>query len=253
MRTYRVFYDGPLPDGAATITLNEEESHHLTRVRRAAEGQPVAVVNGRGALRKGVLARVEKREAVVELPGNGVTEAPPAVRFGLAPSLLPMGVFEELIPRSIELGASYFWPVEAERSVVSIPEKKLPARLGRWQGLARESLKQCERLWLPEIVPPAPVKTMLENCKRLGLIPVALLERSAQTLSMERLPDSLAGRSCIFFVGPEGGWTDDEARLLEEEALAVNLGPAILRAETAAMAAMAFAMVHLGSRPDCSC
>lgn len=236
MRWYRCFHDGALEPGQQ-IALSREEASHLTKVRRVRPGGDVLVLNGRG------------RECRAKLTGGGLLEvhslerdepAPPRA-VELAPGLTRTNAFEETFSRAIELGMTGFRPVEPSRGVVKLDDRKRAARLERWRRLAIERLKQCERLWLPEIHEPAPLGDVLDALANSGVTALALRERGEQDLpSWGSAMAALAGADVCLLVGPEGGWDTGEEAMLERPGVrGVSLGRAVLRAETAALAAMA--------------
>lgn len=242
MRRFRCFADAPLPAPGGTVLLPEEEAHHLAAVLRAGVGTAVHVVDGRGRLAAGRVAAVAKRSVTVEVVELLREEATPPRRRILAAALTKCPHFEDILQRAVELGMTDFLPLEGEFSVVELDARRAEKRLERWTRIGREALKQCERLWLPSFQAPMPVARALEWARGEGVRCVALRERSpgAQTL-----PAVLAGAGAsaevCFLVGPEGGWSAAEAALLDAGAEAATLSSAVLRAETAALAALAVA------------
>jgi len=109
----------------------------------------------------------------------------------------------------------------------------------RWQRIAVESLKQCERRWLPEVAPPVELEALLADLKTRDITPVVLLERAKDVPPLSGMRDKLASVGVCLLIGPEGGWSPEEAELLRKSGTAASLGDAILRSETAALAALA--------------
>lgn len=223
----RRFFVDEIRGGAAA--LRGEEAHHLAHVLRARVGQLYEVSDNRSAYLAEITAIGEKevRFAIREpLPD----EAGPA-GLRLYAALIKFDRFEWIVEKATELGVGEIVPVEAERS-----EKGLLAaagkRIERWRRIARESSRQSRRLRLPEVRDPVRLHAVLADASACRLF---LDEEGGRPM----LKVAGAGETA-FAVGPEGGWTGRErAEFLEVGWEQVSLGPAILRAETAALAALA--------------
>jgi len=212
-----------------TAALGGEEGHHLARVLRAKIGQLYEISDNRSAC-LAEIAAVGDREVLFRVRAPLPSEAP-RTDLRLYAALIKFDRFEWLVEKATELGVSVIAPVDAGRS-----EKGLLAaagkRVGRWRRIARESSQQARRLRLPDVMEP-------------GRLSAALADRSSGRLFL----DEAGGRPLLeaawhpetaFAVGPEGGWTDAErAAFLEAGWEGVTLGPAVLRGETAAIAAVA--------------
>lgn len=241
MRSYRCFHDAPVRAGER-LTLAPEEATHLAKVRRLRDGEEAFVLDGRGTEARALA--VDARRGVLEV-GDIVRreESPgPALELGLA--LTRTGAFEDVLARAVELGITAFRPIETEHAVVRLDERKAAARHERWRRLAIERLKQCERLWLPEFHEPLPLAPLLEALSAAAVVPVGLVERAGPDVPpLGGLARSLGAAPACLLVGPEGGWTAAEAALLAAPPCRpATLGSAILRAETAALAAVAVAV-----------
>ena len=149
-----------------------------------------------------------------------MTVAAPRPVLAVGFALLKGGRSEIVVQKLTELGVDRIVPFVSERSVVLWDEAKSARRLERWRRVTREAVMQCRRLWLPQV---EPVRAFGE----LDLDGSALAVSEGRTLS--------AGENFVL-VGPEGGWTDGELASVSRH---VCLGPHIMRAETAAIAAAA--------------
>jgi len=223
----RRFFVPAVEQGYAEIT--GEDAHHLARVLRARPGQFFEVSDNRSLF----LAEVESagpkrvrlriREALPAEPAGG--------EIRLLAALIKFDRFEAVVEKATELGVSAIVPVEAARS-----EKGLLAaadrRVERWRRIAREASQQSRRMRLPEILPPCRLSDALDETAAARCY---LDEEGGEPLLRA------AGETAVAFaVGPEGGWTEGERRVFQAEGWApVSLGPGILRADTAAIAALA--------------
>ena len=210
--------DGPAPhlvvaDVGAPL-LDDDALHHVARVRRLRDGDPLTVTDGAGSWRPCRFrggATLEPDGDVVRLPRP---EPELTVAFALTKSDKPDLVVQKLT----ELGIDRIVPFRAARSVVRWDEEKSARQIARLRVIARAACEQAHRCWLPVVEP---------------VIDVAELARRG-AVRMERGPVGLALDHRVVAVGPEGGWSDDERELLHT---ATGLGPHVLRAETAAITA----------------
>jgi 16S rRNA (uracil1498-N3)-methyltransferase len=214
--------------------MRGEDAHHLARVLRAQPGQVYEISDGQGAY----LAEItEARPALVSFRVlEPVDSKTPSVRVTLCAALIKFDRFEWLVEKATELGVARIVPVETTRSEKGLFEAARK-RMERWIRVARESSQQSRRLAVPEIAAPVRFETSLATAAGLRFF---LEEGTApplwQLLPQERIP----GAEAAFLLGPEGGWTDAEReRAASAGWLAASLSPQVLRAETAAIAALA--------------
>ena len=152
---------------------------------------------------------------------------------------------EWIVQKSTELGACAVQPVAMERCVVRLDGKDAAKKTERWQKIAREAVKQCARICVPEVREPKKLAALREELRTLDLLIVPW--EDARDGSVRACVESVAQLSAPrigVLIGPEGGISPAEAQWLREEAggRLVTLGPRILRAETAAVAGCAVIM-----------
>ncbi len=215
--------------------LSGEAAEHLRRVLRVQTGQHFELSDNQAVY----LAEVEAfRKGVVSfrILEQIAAEVPPA-RLTLAVSLIKFDRFEWIVEKATELGAERIVPVATERSEKGLEEAAV-RRIGRWRKIALESSQQSRRAHVPEIAACLRLPEVLTapaDC-RLFLDEAAGAPPVLSVLPERRLPSDTVN----LLVGPEGGWTQAE----RSSAVAlgwqpVSMGPLILRAETAALAALA--------------
>lgn len=223
----------------ATASLCGPQATHLIRVLRAQPGMEFDVVAG-GHVWHSVIAAAAGDEVRFNLIAE--VEADPALPVTLLLSVFKFDRMEWAIEKATELGAERIVPVIARRT-----EKHLAhaaeARAERWRRLALEASKQARRSDVLSVEDPLPLKTALGSWRQ-GMVRLVLAEQERSTTLHHALTEALeAGGdetpSVRFAIGPEGGWTPEEEALFDAENWKpVSLGPRILRAETAAIAAM---------------
>jgi 16S rRNA (uracil1498-N3)-methyltransferase len=228
----RRFFVDAVASGRARIT--GPEAHHLTRVLRVEAGQQFEISDNQSVY----LAEVET--AHKDLVSFAVRErlAPPEprARTTILASLIRFERLEWILEKATELGVEKIVPVQAERSERGL-ERAAAKRMPRWNRIVREASEQARRAHLPEIGAPA----RLEDALGLEADFRYVLEESQAPPLVSALPaERRSGQSIALLVGPEGGWTERERREIAAGGWRpVSLGTNVLRAETAAIAALA--------------
>lgn len=231
----RIFSSHPVEGDGATIDLDEDAVHHLTRVLRLREGTRVDLADGTGRLFEGVLTNVGGDWRIEE--ARLVFVAPKRPARVLVMSLIKPDRFEWVIEKAGELGFDVLLPVHAARGVITIEPKKVQDRVLRWQKIADGAARQSERLTGLKIDEPASLERALAATASSTRL---MLDEASPLVPWPRLSGS---EEIALFIGPEGGWDAKErALLMEQGALGCGLGPSVLRAETAAVSAMS--IVH---------
>lgn len=232
--TPRLFVDQPLGEGAA-VALDGNAAHYLTRVMRKTAGDPVLLFNGREGEWLATIADAGKKQlALVCDRQTAPQESVPSVTLAFAP--IKKGRIEFLVEKAVELGVARLQPVIMARSVVDkINPDKMRAHIV-------EAAEQCGRTAVPVLEAPIKLSAFLEA--RDPSVPLVFCDEEGGAPVGSVLPPPPA----TILVGPEGGFTDEERASVRaaQGALAVSLGPRILRAETAALAALAAFMAIVG-------
>jgi 16S rRNA (uracil1498-N3)-methyltransferase len=222
-----------IAEGRAELT--PEARHYLRDVLRLAPGAAVELFDGEGGA--WVAEVLDGFEALALGPRR---EARPALPLWLLVALAKGEKVDLVVQKATELGATRVLPFEAERSVVRLDAEKGRERAARWRRIAAEAARQCGRADAPEIDPPGPLPAAL------GSVPGAFLKVVFHPGGTPLPPeDAPAGVAAI--VGPEGGLTAAELAGCEAAgARRIGLGPRVLRAETAAVVAVALLQARYG-------
>jgi len=236
-----------LTRGRASLT--GDHALHLARVLRAAPGQEfdiVTKVEGCPVVRLGRISSVTDQRVEFdlgkELPESGEI---PAVTLLLA--IFKFDRMEWAIEKAVELGVERVVPVIARRT-----EKHLAGAAGkrseRWRRIAHEAAQQSRRNSPPEITGPLKLEVAIESAQGIAIV----LAEAERVRSLREILDKVPeGGPVSLAVGPEGGWTADEIKQFAGSGwYPASLGPTILRAETAAIAALAVVMAMAGSSAD---
>lgn len=242
--TPRLFVSADLSEGAA-FALDDEQSNYLLRVLRLGPGGEVRLFNGRDGEWDTVITSVTGKRAGVSpasLRRPQPAPAAPALTLLFAP--VKKDETDLIIEKATELGAASIRPVLTHRT------QTRTVRLDRFHKIALEAAEQTERLDLPDIAEPASLDLALAALAP-GTAVIFCDEAGDETEApwggqtgragpARSVLDGLKVRDAAILIGPEGGFTPEERAFLRGRAdtFAVALGPRILRAETAAIAAM---------------
>jgi len=228
---------------AATASLTGDQAAHLARVLRAEPGQIYDVVSN-GFLHRAEILSVSEAEVLFTL--HEELESDAALPLHLLLAVFKFDHMEWAIEKATELGIARITPILARRTEKHLAQSALK-RSERWRRIALEASKQSRRTDIPHIADPIPLKQALAEETSPTRI---LLSETEQTLTLtaalQAATSSQQETDTALAIGPEGGWTPEEMSLFtQHQWQPVTLGPRILRAETAAIAAIAIASTHL--------
>ncbi|ACX51758.1 protein of unknown function DUF558 [Ammonifex degensii KC4] len=231
--------------GETKVILPPEESHYLLSVLRLRAGDRVAVHDGEGRARAGIILRESRGRVEVEL-GEYLSLPPEPPVFVTLFQGIPKGEKMDLVvQKATELGVSRIVPLLTERVVVQWDGERARKRRERWQRLAREAVRQCGRSTVPRIKEVTSLPQALEELEpeTVGIMPW----EGERNLSLRSCLHSRHPRRVALFIGPEGGFSEREVALARERGVfTVTLGPRILRTETAGLAALALILYGWG-------
>lgn len=232
---------------ARRVIICGEDVNHIRNVLRMRPGEEISVRDGRDGreYRCGILS-VEEAEVLCELRfiKEDAVELPAKVY--LFQGLPKADKMELIIQKAVELGVHQVIPVAASRCVVKLDEKKAAARRARWQGIAQAAAKQSKRAIVPEVTGVSSFARAVEKASQMdvALIPYELAEDMART--KELLEGLRPGQRVAVFIGPEGGFSQEEIGFAQEKGiLPLTLGRRILRTETAGLVVLSWLMYLL--------
>lgn len=229
------FLEGQALTGDALIALSEEDINHAYRVLRLKAGDEIAIADGLGQVRRGRVAQSSPREVLVSLHDQ-LTSPESPLKITLFQSLVKGDKMDLIIRQAVELGVHRIVPVITARSIPQREKEKDLKRLQRWRNIVRSASAQCRRAFLAQVEPVLEFGSALSCLEGFRTL-VPWEEEKAAPLSEILKQPCPSDRVILFFIGPEGGFTSAEIEALRKAgAITVNLGPRIMRSETAAAA-----------------
>lgn len=239
----RLFYKGLLAD---TIKITGSDAHHLMHVMRAKAGQLVTVVDDNGQVAAMEMVAFSDSAVTLQLKEHLAADTESPLKIMLAQCLLKADKMDMVVQKAVELGAVGVIPISSQNCVARYDAKKGAARKDRWQKIADEAAKQCGRTALLKVRPIVTLSQFIADMQATDSSLVFFYENENEQSAKEYLR-SLKAKQIVLLVGPEGGFSLDEAKLIEEAGgKSVTLGPRILRAETAALTAIAVTQYENG-------
>lgn len=253
MHIPRIYLSQPLAENS-TIELEPAAAHHIATVMRMKVGRSVTVFNGQGRSVENAsetvfgefsatLAYVSKKSVAVAV-GDFVprkTESPLAI--GLGACLIKPDRMDWLLQKATELGVSTITPLWSEYTDVKLPADRLEKKYKHWQQVIVSACEQSERVVIPTLNQPKKLPDWLASITAEKKIVLHPYESGADQCKA----DVQAFSSAALLVGPEGGLSDNEVQQAIEQGFdSMVLGPRILRAETAPLAALTALQLQCG-------
>lgn len=225
------------------IRITGSDVNHIRNVLRMKPGEEI-LVSAQGKL--------EYRCRIEEL---GEEEVTAVILYAMESDLeLPADIYlfqglpkgdkmEFIIQKAVELGVHEVIPVASRRCVVKLDEKKARNKTARWQGISESAAKQSKRMIVPEVHPVMNFTEALQYAKKLDLILVPYELAKGISHTRELFASIRPGQSVGIFIGPEGGFEEEEIRqAVDAGAMPITLGRRILRTETAGMTVLSILM-----------
>lgn len=229
------------------LTLAGDEAAHCSRVLRKQVGEVVEVFDGAGRVAVGKIIGLTKASVTLQLQSVQLYEKRPH-EIHLLPALIKAEPLEWLLEKATELGAASVQPVITQRTIVSLSGEHLDKKLSKWQRLMIESAKQCHTPWLPTLARPRLLTDLLTQLPPDSTRIIPVLSEHSRRLHQLTLAQT---RAAYILIGPEGDFTPEEETLAQQQGFQpVTLGPLILRAETAAIAALAMLSHELSRQTE---
>jgi 16S rRNA (uracil1498-N3)-methyltransferase len=243
MRIPRIYTTQPLSENSS-ITLDQAAAHYVVNVLRMREGRPLILFNGEGGEYEGTLATTSKKSAMVNLFKftDVVVESPIETVLGVC--LIKNDRMDWLMQKATELGVAKICPLLSEFTDVKFHQDRADKKMQHWNQVVINACQQSGRTGIPVIEKPIKLEdwaARVESDQKLVLHPY-----QSKKLK-EIIADDLTVNSVALLVGPEGGLSEDEVKVTHQYGFQpLSMGPRILRAETAPLAALSLVQQVFG-------
>ena len=239
------FFVDPDAISPPTIRITGDLFHHLRNSLRLHPGDSLTLNDACGTRYRVEVTHVNSQaidSRIIDRQIEPIGRTSPIV---LGQALIKGDKMDWVIQKATELGVSAIVPIHSMHSVIRPNPERLDHQRARWNRIARDAAQQSERWTIPTIADPI---SLAEICRHYAASPLkGMLTERSSSLSLATIPLPQGRQhSFVLLIGPEGGWAADEQRLAQEQGfLPLSLGPRILRAETAAIAALSILQSRL--------
>ncbi len=241
MAISRIFQAVPLKENG-TLQLDDDASHHVARVLRAKIGDEVILFNGEGGEYLSLITHIDKKSVKVEIKKFNPRNSESSLELYLAQGISRGEKMDFTIQKAVELGVKKIFPLFTERCNVKLDDERREKKLQHWSSVIVSACEQSGRNHVPEIFLPQSLDNFFNLIPadfKFVLAPTA--EKKLSQISIKK------NTSVILLIGPEGGLSGDEIKLAtQKDFFPLNLGPRILRTETAAVAALSVIQFYAG-------
>jgi len=242
MRISRLYLD-TLLTANQNITIKGEPLNYLANVLRLKAGATLSLFNGQGGEFTATIIELSKREATLSLGDFQNNDNESSLEINLIQGISRGERMDFTLQKATELGVNRIIPIFTERCTVNLKGERLEKRLKHWQGTVRSACEQCGRNSLPTIEPAQDFNSLIPTSYPQDEHHYLLLDPE----SNHSLTSILQPSSVTLLIGPEGGFSERERELAyANHYQGIQIGPRILRTETAAITAISAAQVLWG-------
>ena len=239
----RFFVEQP-PEGQ--VFLGGEDGRHVAKSLRMRPGEALTLCDGRGRDYACVVVSCREDGALVQVEGSSPSAGESETRITVCQCLAKGDKLETVTQKAVELGAYRVVPVSMKRSVVKLDAKKADAKRKRWNAVSESAAKQSKRSLIPEVAPLMTYKEAVKEAAGYDMVLLPYESADGIRKTRELLASVKPGTDIAVFIGPEGGFEDEEVELARENgAEIVTLGKRILRTETAGLCMLSALMLQL--------
>lgn len=233
----------PVPLSAGTeLDLPPAAARHV-QVLRHQPGDAITLFNGEGGQWSATILRMGRSDVAVKVEAFEDTEREPGRRVHLAVGMPANERMDWLVEKAAELGVASLQPLHTAHSVLRLSGERAAKKQGHWQSVAVAACEQCGGNRVPAVRPVADVATWLRQSDAIAPLRCVLSLAEGTRPLAQVLREQPADTPVLFLSGPEGGLSAQEDALARQAGfLPVTLGPRVLRAETAALAALVQAL-----------
>ena len=224
--------------------ITDADFNHIKNVLRMKQGDSF-LVSSASKSDLCVLDSFTEDAVIAKITEEDYQDTSLTVKLYLFQGLPKSDKMELVIQKAVELGAEGVIPVEMNRCVVKIDDKKKKSKVARWQAISESAAKQSKRTIIPEISEVLSFKQAMEKAKEMDVFIVPYENKDGMKATKNALSEIKKGMSVGILIGPEGGFDEKEIEIaVSVGGLTVSLGKRILRTETAAITALSMCMLY---------
>jgi len=235
----RLYVSSQNISGNKITVVDKKQLHHLRDVLRLKVKEEVIVFDNQGHEYIAEIDNLSPQRMILKIKEKKKNIMRDTTKITIACAIPKKSKLDDIIDKLTQLGVDRIIPLETERVIVNLDEKKKAARLTRWRKIAQSSSLQSQRNNLPIIDPVRNLKEVISGAQEfdLKLIPTLLGERK----TLKEILQKSQYKNILIFIGPEGDFTPQEVTLARQAGcIPVSLGDLVLRVETAAIAVVSF-------------
>ena len=243
----RHFFIDPIAAHKTVVTIEGAQAHHIKNVLRLQPGDRLKLFDGANYEYDGGITSLDADKVEIEILKKLKANVNAGARIVVAQAFLKEKKMDDLVRKLSELGVAGWIPFFSEHSIARPDKNRLAGRVQRWKRIATEALKQCRRATLLEISNATSFEDLLALSKSCDL-KIVFWEKETQPLKGDMVSKTKTPlKSIMVMLGPEGGFTEQEIETARQNGfVTAGLGPRILRAETATLAASALVQYLYG-------
>jgi len=240
MRKFFIF-NQELISGEKYLLSKEDSNHYVKVLRGNINNEKIVICDGQNNDFMAHEIKIEDNISQVLLGNKIEDNNEPNINIHLYLALIKSDKFEIAIQKCVELGVRQITPVITERTIISLDETKINKKVIRWNKIALEACKQCQRSYIPSINKPIKFNKAIEKNNNNSIL--AYVDENK--FNLKSCLDKIENETINIFIGPEGGYTNKEILFAKNNNILIShLGKRILRAETAAITATSLILFH---------
>lgn len=237
------FFVSPNQIGEDIIEIIGDDAKHISTVLRGKVGENITICDGLGTDYECCISEINKKSITAKINKKHKNENEPSIKITLFQALPKLDKMETVIQKCIEIGVDRIVPVISEHTVVKINDKA-EKKLDRFRKIAEAAAKQCGRGKIPQVSDITTFKDAVNAAKELDCSIIPYEKEKDRTI--KSFVKEFDGKSIGIFIGPEGGFSEDEIKLCSENGIkSITLGKRILRTETAGLVASVILLYEL--------
>ncbi len=243
----RRFYIKQMDWESNDLSITGADANHIRNVLRLQVGDQIIIVDGLGNEHLTTIQQLAPGRVDVRFKTAIISNKESAVKITIGIAYLKHKKMDLVVRQTAELGVYQWLPFFASRSVPRPDDKQLAKRTARWELIAKEALKQCQRNRLMKINSPIALKDVLQRGRGFDLKVIFCPNQGGSITSLMRSLKPSFVQTIIALIGPEGGFTLEEIDEAEDSGfIKASLGPRILRSETAVVAVSTLLQHYFG-------